>query len=138
MRSLAAKQDAGGGRGFVLPVLIGVLFSFICSLCFLGIFAVVMTVKDLPQGAITPLACLSLAVGAFVGGFVAARIRQSKGFFSGVIMGLCFFLILFLTGVVMREAEGPVLLLVMLLVSVVCGGIGCIAGMNMKRRRARI
>lgn len=135
MKGEQTTQKAGSR---VLPVAIGVLGGLIVSILILLIFAIVMTVKDLPQGAVDPLACVSIAAGSLTGGFLTARARRSRGLLYGMISGLGFFLVLWVTGVAMHEAAASILVLVKLALSLVLGCVGGVAGVNVKRKKARI
>ena len=135
MKAEQATQKAGNR---ILPVVIGVLGGLIVSIVFLLIFAIVMTMKDLPQNAVDPLACVSIAAGSLSGGFLTAKARRSKGLLYGTISGLGFFVVIWVTGALMREAAAGSLVLIKLLISLAFGCIGGVAGVNMKRNKTRI
>lgn len=121
----------------VLPVMFGVLGAFIISMILLLIFSFIMTVRDLPQAAIAPVACVSIGFGAFFGGFITARMKGSKGLLLGAISGFAFFVILWLIGLIMGESAVGVLMIIKILISLGVGSIGGIAGVNFRRRKSR-
>ena len=135
MKSVAESQTAF--RGSVTSVLVGVVGALLVSLLLLSMFSIVMTIRDLPSVVILLLACVSIAGGAFVGGMVAARLIRNRGLLTGAVTGLTFFLILYLTGLIMHQAGMDVWLLVKVAVAMLAGGIGGITGVNMRKRRAR-
>lgn len=135
MKSVAESQTAF--RGSVISVLVGVVGALLVSLLLLSMFSIVMTIRDLPSVVILLLACVSIAGGAFVGGMVAARLIRNRGLLTGAVTGLTFFLILYLTGLIMHQAGMDVWLLVKVAVAMLAGGIGGITGVNMRKRRTR-
>lgn len=135
MKTVADTQTAF--KSSVASVLFGVVGALLVSLLLLSAFSILMTVRDLPSVVILLLACVSIAGGAFVGGMVAARLIRNRGLLIGAITGLAFFLILYLTGLIMHQAGMDVWLLVKVAVALLTGGIGGITGVNMRKRHSR-
>lgn len=124
-------------HGFVTPVLFGILGAFIASVLLLALFSFLMTVRDMPNGVITPFACVSISVGAAMGGFIATRLFQSRGLIIGMITGFVFFVILYLVGIIVQQAELNGMLLLKVSLSVVFGAFGGIAGVNKRSKKSR-
>lgn len=135
MKTVADTQTAF--RSSVASVLFGVVGALLVSLLLLSLFSILMTVRDLPAVVIVLLACVSIAGGAFVGGMVAARLIRNRGLMIGAITGLAFFLILYLTGLIMHQAGMDAWLLVKVAIAVLTGGIGGITGVNMRKHHSR-
>ena len=57
-------------------------------------FCLVLTLQDIPQGIILPLAIGAMGVGTFLGGYVSARIVGQKGLLCGFLTGLLYYLVL--------------------------------------------
>lgn len=132
------RQEKSAGRFNVLPAVFSVLIGLIVSILLLALFSLIFTVQDLPQGAVVPLACISIAGGSLVGGFLAARTYGNKGLAFGAITGLLFFVVLYVIGIIMRQIGiGPEAFL-KLIISVTAGCIGGITGVNTGRRKQRI
>lgn len=137
MKSEQIKQK-GNLNGTAMQILMGVLGGFAFSLLILLLLSFVMTVKDLPQNAVDPLACVSIVCGSFFGGWIAARIRRSQGMIYGAVTGFIFFLLLWATGAILHQTGFGTLLLIKLLLSIGFGCLGGIAGVNVKRKKQRI
>ena len=135
MKTVAEKQPANTGR-LIKPILSGILCAFIVSVVLLLIFSVMMTAANLPGGAITPFACVSISVGAFFGGFLSARLCGSKGLLLGAVSGLLYILILYLLGAVMRQADLNAMLFLKIVLALVLGAVGGITGVNLKHRKS--
>lgn len=135
MKTVTEKQDAVHPGKAVVPVLIGVIGSIIVSMLLLVLFSMILSAKDLPSGANLPFACTALSGGSICGGLLTARLYRSRGLMIGAIQGLAFFLLMYLTGAIMRQADLNAMLLLKLALSVAFGAVGGIAGVNIRRRR---
>lgn len=133
MKAEQVREPVRAGR-MIRPVLGGLLFGMIVSLVCIGIFALIFTLRDLPQAAVQPMASVSLALGALAGSVFAARAFGAKGMLVGAVSGLLLFLILYVVGAAMHRIDTGTLALVKLILSILCGCIGGIAGVNTRRR----
>ena len=124
-------------HGFVVPVLSGILGAFIASILLLALFSLLMSVRDMPNGVITPFACVSISFGAALGGFVATKLFQSHGLIIGMVTGFLFFVILYLVGIVMQQAELNGMFLLKVVLSIIFGAVGGIAGVNVRSKKSR-
>jgi putative membrane protein, TIGR04086 family/integral membrane protein, TIGR04097 family len=136
MKTVAEAKQVKA-RGYVTPVLWGILGAFVASILLLALFSILMTVRDMPNGVISPFACVSISFGAAFGGFITTRLFQSRGLVMGMITGFIFFITLYLAGIIVQQAELNGLLLLKVSLSVVFGGIGGISGVNMRSKRSR-
>ena len=88
MRNNPPKGDSSPVRKWVTPVLFGTAIGLLGTAVVLMIFALVLTLQDIPQGIILPLAIGAMGVGTFLGGYVSARIVGQKGLLCGFLTGL--------------------------------------------------
>lgn len=115
-----------------------VLFGLIAgaAVCFLVllVLAAVMTSRDLPQGALSPMVTVAGGLGAFVAGWTAARKRGKQGMAIGAGCGSLMFLILLIAGL---SAGGGLssLTLVKLAVLVLLASLGGVVGVNRGKKR---
>lgn len=103
-------------------------------LCIL-VFAFIISKIDVNDSIVTVLSCVALCVGAYVGGYFAAKKRRKNGLLMGVICALfMFFVILMISMFFIRTIAGfsPSL---KLLLTIVCGAVGGIVGVNSKNSR---
>jgi putative membrane protein (TIGR04086 family) len=136
MKTVAEKQQPNA-KQFVMPAIYGILGAFIISILLLAAFSALMTAKDMPSAAVMPFACIAISAGALCGGFMASRLYRSRGLMMGAVTGLLFFIILYITGAIMHQADLNTLLLLKIVLSAVFGAVGGIVGVNLKRRRSR-
>ena len=73
------SEDTAMVKKILRPVLVGACMGAVVCLLLLLLMAAVIAAVDVPKAAITPLAVVASAVGAFVGGIVAAKIAKEKG-----------------------------------------------------------
>ena len=100
---------------------------------FLFAFLFVM-VKSIPQFLIQVFAILCAAIGAFVSGYIAARIYRFRGLVYGAISGLFLFLLLTLVAFVVSRDRFTYLTLIRLLVMTLAGACGGVLSVNQKHR----
>ena len=125
------REEMFAVRKFIRPVAWGLLAGMAVCLVILLLMAAIMTAKDIPQGAVTPMALVAAASGALTGGFTAACIARENGWLLGAVCGL----LLALTGFIfLRGIRGEQALL-KLLILVACGAVGGIIGVNRRKRR---
>ena len=94
MRNNPPKGDSSTVRKWVTPMLFGTAIGLLGTAVVLMIFALVLTLQDIPQGIILPLAIGAMGVGTFLGGYVSARIVGQKGLLCGFLTGLLYYLVL--------------------------------------------
>ena len=82
-----AKQQELKGVGRIRPVLIGLAAGLAVVALMLFLFSVLITMRDVPQGIIDPLAVFALMSGALVSGVVCTRITRSGGLLYGALCG---------------------------------------------------
>ena len=118
----------------VIIVLVGMLIGIFTSLVMLLIFSFVMTMKDIPQGAVPTLTAVSVALGSFAGGFAGAKLHRKAGLATGAIIGLFIYLLLMLVGIAAQRSGIGVSVFIKLAVSLVSGAIGGIIGVNARKK----
>ena len=90
MRNNPPKGDLSPVRKWITPVLFGTAIGLLGTAAILMIFALILTLQDIPQGMILPLAVGAMGIGTFLGGYVSARIVGKKGLLCGFLTGLLY------------------------------------------------
>lgn len=121
-------------KKFLRPVIIGAVVGAIFCMVALLIMAAIMAAQDIPKSAITPMAVVAAALGAFIGGFVSARIAKEKGILFGAACGLLLYLLILVAGFAMLKEIRGVYAIVKLAVMVATGAVGGIIGVNLRKR----
>lgn len=129
------REEMFAVRKFIRPVAWGLLAGMAVCLVILLLMAAIMTAKDIPQGAVTPMALVAAASGALTGGFTAACIAHENGWLLGAVCGLLLYVLIALTGFIFLQGIRGEQALLKLLILVACGAVGGIIGVNRRKRR---
>ena len=124
-----------GIRRLVVSTLIGAVVGVLACTVILLIMAAILSAVTVPAAVITPLSLAAAALGAFVGGLVAARLSRERGLLYGAGSGLLLFLLVMAAGFALFPDTRGALLWLKLLLLVGGGALGGVLGVNLKRRR---
>ncbi|MEG1993601.1 MAG: TIGR04086 family membrane protein [Oscillospiraceae bacterium] len=125
--AIVNKYAKSVGISTAFGVAVAAVLLLICSF--------VMSVIDVPQSAIEPMAMFCACLGAFVSGYMCSRINKEKGFFMGLVCGFIIFTLTFLSGIIIVPLEITPMILVKLFSLLVSAGIGGMIGVNKKEKR---
>ncbi len=128
------RESSSVVSGIVRPVAIGVGVGAVSCLLLLFAAAAVLASGWLPQAAVMPVAVVILSLAALFGGFAAARSSRERGLLYGVGCGMLLFFITAIAGLDVEQTVQGVSLFLKLALSVGCGALGGIVGVNLKRR----
>ena len=132
----AHKEDSSAMvKRFLRPVIIGAVVGALCCTLLLAVMAAIVASQDIPKAAITPMAIVAAAAGAFFGGFAAARIAKEKGLLIGGACGLLLFILVALAGFAFLKEIRGAYILVKLAVMLVLSALGGVIGVNLRKRR---
>ena len=124
-------------NGFVKTIAIGLAVGMIAILILLAVFAIVMTLSDMPPMAITIMAVSAVGAGGFASGYTSAKIARASGLIKGAICGaLLSLLTIFIGAAFLGETMGT-LVLIKITVIIVCASLGGVMGVNAKIRRRK-
>ena len=130
------KEDSSAMvKRFLRPVIIGAVVGALCCTLLLAVMAAIVASQDIPKAAITPMAIVAAAAGAFFGGFAAARIAKEKGLLIGGACGLLLFILVALAGFAFLKEIRGAYILVKLAVMLVLSALGGVIGVNLRKRR---
>jgi putative membrane protein (TIGR04086 family) len=135
MRAESTGTESANFPKAAMMMLTGVLVSLATSMIMLLLFALVMTVKNVPQSVVPTLTAASIAIGSFAGGFTGARIHKKSGLLVGIVIGLCMYALLMLAALVLQSKGVDLTTMIKLVVSIISGGIGGIIGVNAHKKR---
>lgn len=121
-----------------LFMLKAVAISYIVSVILLFPAALLANFQAYSNQGISILANIITAFGTALSGFLAGRNAGSKGIFVGAGCGIIYCLILCLAGnLISKSASFGMEFLTALIIGILCGGVGGIAGINTKKQRRR-
>lgn len=129
------KRFSEGRLSVVTNTLFSSLGGFaVVIMCILA-FAFIITKIDVTDKIVTVMSSVALCIGAYAGGFLAAKKRRRNGLLMGILCGLfMFFVILVISTFLIQTVSGfsPSLKLILTLLF---GAIGGIVGVNSKHSR---
>lgn len=117
------------------PLAFSMIAGVVTCLILLVLMSVVMSVRDVPQAMINPMAIFSIAVGSFVSGFNCAKICRERGLLMGTICGIVMtFIVLFASFTVSDNGFGmlAVVKTMFIMFSAMLGGV---LGVNVRGKR---
>ncbi len=116
--------------------LIGVAAGIIGVVVMLCISSLILTISGVPDALLDLFAYLSVAVGAFVAGYISLRLLGSSGLTNGLATGALMFFIQFIVSLAFSDGKVFSLqTLVYLLINCLLATVGGIVGVNNKKRR---
>lgn len=117
----------------IRPVLVGVGVGALGCMGLLMLMALIIQSVDVPRSAVLPLSIAAAAGGAFIAGLVSAAMAGRRGLLVGVVCGLVLFLLILAAGIARYADVSGGAAAVKLAVLVLCGGIGGVLGVNMRK-----
>ncbi len=132
---MSTRKEVSTAARILRPLGMGLGIGVIVCAIVLLIAAAIMTTGILPASAVTPVALAAAAIGAFISGFVAARLSRERGLLYGAGVGLLLFLLITIAGMLsLQELRGTMMLLRAAL-TIGFGALGGVLGVNVKTRR---
>ncbi len=110
---------------------VGIVVILICLL----IFSLFMTKFDAPEPMVSVMSSLALCVGAYVGGYIAAKRRRQNGMIIGILTGIFIYCVIFFAGVIFAKNSITFSFLTKLIMTLICAAIGGVFGVNSKGKR---
>lgn len=99
------------------------------------VFALIMTIRGLPQSAVEPIGVGSAAIGCFVSGFVCGRITRQKALIYGAACGLVMYLIYIFIYLTINGQGFGLLALIRAALFIISAMLGAVIGVNRRKKR---
>ncbi len=112
----------------MLAIIKGLLFSYIITALILLLLSFLMLKLDLSGVVFSGGINFAYIVSTFIGGFFVGKKTEQKKFLWGLVMGICYFVILLLVSLMMNRVS-PLPLGSMFTVFIICGLSGMLGGM---------
>ena len=119
-------------NNMLLKIIKGVGISVIFTIICLTIFSVLLTYTNLSESLIQPVVISVTGISILVGSFFATRKMNKNGIIKGIAVGLMHILLIYVISSVVNGGNFALTIgsLVMIFISVLCGAIGGIIGIN--------
>jgi len=135
MKKKAGRRDSGKNvpenyRAVIIALVVGMVVSVgLLSLC-----ALLLSSKDMPDGAVALLSVISMTIGCMTAGFIAGSIIRSSGLLYGFICGLSMYFLAFMIQLIAVGGTISALALYKLIAFIVSSMIGSVIGVNRRRK----
>ena len=134
MRGQMGEQSLLGRS--MRPLISGVITGILAGVVLLLLFSALVSVKDIPQSMIDPMAIFSLCVGAFVAGFRCSRVVRSRGLVYGAFSGVMFSVVVIFAGMISGAGGIGMPTVFRCVFILLCAMIGGVLGVNVRKRRS--
>ncbi len=101
---------------------------------FLGLLSLLINAKDISIAVVDMATALILVAGCWVAGYWAAGKRREDGMITGMVCGLCIYILLLCISL-MYDPAVTALAVIKLAICALSGAIGGIMGVNVRKTR---
>lgn len=109
------------------------IIEFVLTLFLLMLLSVLLSLTNISENIINPSIIFISAFSILIGSFFSARKIGTKGILIGILQGFIYMLILYLLSSISNsEFSVGMASIMMILISIACGAIGGILGVNLK------
>ena len=134
MKSARRSGDMPLYKRYAVAVAVGGGGGLAATLLAMCLFALALSAGGLPGRAALPLSGAALAIGAFSGGFLTARLLRERGLLAGAATGIWLFMLCCAVGAIAGVTGSGSAILFRVLIAASAAAIGGIAGVNVRRR----
>lgn len=107
--------------------------SYIVTLIFFIIFALILTYTSLSEGAIPIINSIIMIISIAIGSIRMAIKSQNKGWLNGALVGVLYVLVLvFLSSIFVENFEVNSYLMMKAIIGLITGAVGGMIGINVK------
>lgn len=134
MKKDSVKKTFVSGKALKAIIIGSIVGSAVSVFAIILASTIIVKLGMVPYEVIVPIVIAAIVIGAFIGGYITARINKTSGMAMGAVCATVMFVLCLGTG----TASGGVLgitVLLRLLLMIVSGAVGGILGVNKRRRR---
>lgn len=135
------KRKLGADRGvprFAAHVLAGATSGLAAAFILFGLIAAVCCKVDIPPHLLLPISTVAVSLAMLPAGLVFSALRGEKGMLYGLLMGMLFFVVLWVAALVQGQSEFTSLSAVKGVAMMSAGAIGGYLGIALRERNRRI
>lgn len=138
MKPVISNKGLKSNSTYIKGILFGIISASVTIIILLLISAFALTqAGNIPAKQLNIIMLCIDGVGIFFGSYLSLRVIKAKGLMWGCINGLIIFFVIFIAGLMSSTDTIGINTLLKLIISVVCGGLGGIIGVN-KRNKVKI
>ncbi len=121
--------------GSVKSVAFGVIFAYILSLFSIFIFSWILYATEISEDISDTIILIITLISTFAGGFLCGRKKKSGGLLFGGIVGLIYFILLFIASALIYSAAPSSAGISVMIFGIISSAIGGVIAINIKRKR---
>ncbi len=133
-KSNTAIRSGNGATKLISLAAKATLIGVCVIVILLGLLSLLINAKDISISAVDMATGLVLVAGCWVAGYWAAGKRREDGMITGVICGLCIYILLLCVSL-MYDPAVTALAIIKLAICTLSGAIGGIMGVNVRKTR---
>jgi len=115
-------------------ILKALLVALISTILLVAVLSALLTWTGLPEGAAGAGIIIIIILSNIIGGIAIGKRMRANGMMGGALLGLVYAVAIYLLGCIFyNKVDMNMSTLVMLISSVISGGIGGILGVNMRK-----
>ncbi len=118
------------------PILYALLCGIVVFASILMLFALIMSMQDVPTMLFGPMSVSAILLGCMAAGLVQGRFMRASGLVNGLMMGGLLYALIFALSLGMGEPVGLAALFKWI-IALLSGAIGGIVGVNLRSRRRK-
>jgi len=133
----AQTGERSGVNAIVKPVITSIAVGVLVCVGVLLLLSFILSVRNVPQSLINPMAVFSISVGALVAGFCCAKIMRRGGLAYGALCGVVFSLVVMLASFGISDNGFGLTAMFKITFMMICAMLGGILGVNTRIRRRK-
>ena len=135
MKPVIRNNGLKNNSTYIKGVLFGIISASVTIIILLLMSAFALTqAGNIPAKQLNIIMLCTDGVGIFFGSYLSLRVIKAKGLMWGCINGLIIFFVIFIAGLMSSTDTIGINTLLKLIISVVCGGLGGIIGVNKRNK----
>lgn len=112
----------------------GIVISFAITIILFYILGIILSCTSMPEKIINPGIIIITGVSILIATSVVTIKVQDKGMMRGGVIGAAYFVLIYLvSSLLLKNFDVNVYSAIMFVVSFLCGGIGGVVGINLKK-----
>ena len=123
------------GMGLIVrPVMTSVVLGAVVCIGVLLLLSFILSVRNIPQSLINPMAIFSISVGALVSGFACAKFMRRNGLAYGALCGVVFCFVVMLASFGVSDNGFGLTALFKIVFMMLSAMLGGVLGVNTRQR----
>ena len=120
-------------RDNMIKVLIGIGIAFAFTFVLLFIFSMILAYTNVSESTIIPVVIAITGISILIGSSISTSRIKKKGIVNGMIVGGIYVLTIYLLSSILSTGFNMnTYSIVMIIIGILCGGVGGIVGVNLK------